>query len=88
MLAKFQCKQICLFNYNIMKLIERARQRTPKFFRNLQKAAVVITGISAAILSSPVALPLLVVNFAGYLATAGTVAAVLSQVAVTSDDPE
>ena len=68
-----------------MNLIERAKQKTPKFFRNLQKLSLVATGLAAAILGAPIALPGIVVSLAGYLATAGAVAAAISQVTVVSD---
>jgi hypothetical protein len=74
-------------HYQIMKIIERARQKTPKFFKDLQKTAVVITGIAAAVLASPVALPGIIVSLAGYLATAGAVAAAIAQVTVAADEP-
>lgn len=68
-----------------MNLIDRSTQRTPKFFKKLQKASLVLTGIAAAILTSPVALPGIIVGIAGYLATAGAVAAAISQITVSSD---
>lgn len=68
-----------------MNLIERATRKTPKFFRNLQKAAVLLTGMATAILTAPVTLPGIVVTVAGYLATAAAVAAVVSQVTVESE---
>ncbi len=68
-----------------MNVIERAQRRSPKFFRKLQKTALLLTGVSAALLTAPVSLPAIVLTLAGYLATAGAVAAVVSQVTVQSE---
>lgn len=65
-----------------MNLIERASKPTPKFFKKLRKAALILTGVSGAILTAPVSFPALLVTIAGYLATAGAVAAAVSQVSV------
>jgi hypothetical protein len=56
----------------IMKeVIERAGSPTPPFFRKLRNIGIALTGISAAILTSPVSLPALLASIAGYAAVGG-----------------
>jgi hypothetical protein len=45
----------------------------------LRNQALILTAASAAVLTTPVALPAIVVKVAGYLAVAGTVAGAVSQ---------
>lgn len=60
-----------------MKLLERISAPTPKFWKKVQKIGLVSAGISAVVLASPIALPVGIVAFAGYLATiSGTIAAI------------
>ena len=53
--------------------------KTPKFWKKVQRVGVVAGAIGGVIIASPIALPAAVITAAGYLATAGTVAATLSQ---------
>jgi ABC-type xylose transport system permease subunit len=61
---------------------ERMKAPTPKFFRILRTVGIVIGAVGGAIVAAPVALPAIVTTIAGYLVTAGTVAAVISQTTV------
>lgn len=64
------------------EIIERLKEPTPRFFRRIRNASLILTGISGALLTAPVALPAVVITAAGYLALAGAVASALSQTAV------
>lgn len=64
------------------EIIERLMGPTPRFFRRVRNAGLILTGISGALLAAPVALPAVIVSAAGYLALAGAVAGALSQTAV------
>lgn len=68
-----------------MTLIERAASPTPSFFQKLRNIGLALAAISAAIIVAPVALPTIVVTIAGYLAVAGTVLSVVSQVTVPGE---
>ncbi|AXY78090.1 hypothetical protein D3H65_30665 [Paraflavitalea soli] len=70
-----------------MSIQERMQSPTPPFFVKLRNWGLVLAATSAAILTTPVALPAIVVKVAGYLAVAGAVAGTVSQ-AVTENQPE
>ena len=68
-----------------MTIKQRVQSPTPVFFRKLRNIGVALAAISASILGAPVALPVIVVKIAGYLAVAGTVAATVSQTVTNPD---
>ena len=68
-----------------MKISERLSSPTPSFFKKLRNIGIALVAVSAALLASPVALPVLVIQIAGYLAVAGTVVGAVSQ-AVTGEE--
>jgi hypothetical protein len=55
---------------------------TPKFFKKVRNIGLILAAVSATIISAPVALPAVVVQIAGYIAVAGSVAGAVSQTAV------
>jgi ABC-type xylose transport system permease subunit len=63
-------------------LKERWNAKTPKFWKRVRNIAITLGAIAGVILTAPVSLPAVVITAAGYLATAGTVAATLSQLTV------
>lgn len=71
-----------------MNLIERAQAPTPAFFKKVRNISLILAAISGTLLASPVALPLVVVKIAGYLAVAGSVASAVSQVTTEEDDQQ
>jgi hypothetical protein len=64
------------------QIISRMQKPTPAFFKKMRNIGLALAAVSASILAAPVALPLLVVKIAGYLAVAGGVMTTLSQSAV------
>ena len=58
---------------------------TPPFFRKLRNIGLAIAAIAATLLSTPVALPALVLKIAAYMAVAGTVASTVSQATTVTD---
>jgi energy-converting hydrogenase Eha subunit G len=54
---------------------------TPTFFRKVRTIGLILAAVSATILATPIALPALVVQVAGYLAVAGSVATAVAQTA-------
>jgi len=65
-----------------MVLEKRWKAKTPKFWKKVQKIAIIAGTVAGVIIAAPVTLPAAVVTAAGYLVTAGTVAATLSQLTV------
>ncbi|SHG82786.1 hypothetical protein SAMN05444372_110102 [Flavobacterium micromati] len=65
-----------------MKLVERAKSPTPKFFRILRTVGLALLAISGSVIAAPVVLPVAVVSIAGYLAVAGGVLSAVSQLTV------
>lgn len=60
-------------------LKQRLQAPTPRFFKQIRNVGLVLAAVSATILAAPVALPAAVVQAAGYLAVAGSVASAVSQ---------
>lgn len=68
-----------------MKLAERLKAPTPKFFRVLRNVGLVLAAAGGALLTAPIALPAAVVTVAGYLTVAGGVMTAVSQSAVDGE---
>ena len=66
-----------------MKIVERIKAPTPKFFKILRSIGLVLLAISGTILAAPVALPVALVSAAGYVAVAGGVISAVSQMTVS-----
>lgn len=64
------------------EIIQRVQAPTPRFFRRLRNAGLLLSGVAGAIATAPVALPTAIVAAAGYLALAGAIAGAVSQTAV------
>jgi hypothetical protein len=71
--------------YN-MTLQQRYAAPTPKFFKKISQWGLLMAGVGAALVASPVALPAIVAKIAGYLTVAGTVATAVSQAATPVQD--
>ena len=69
-----------------MKLIERYKKPTPKFFKLLRNIGITLASVGAVILTAPISLPAIVITIGGYLAVAGAVVTTVSQAVVS--DPE
>lgn len=67
-----------------MKVIERYKKPTPKFFRLLRNIGIALATAGGAIIAAPVTIPATIVTIATYMTVAGTVATAISQ-AVVSD---
>ncbi len=68
-----------------MKLVERMKAPTPKFFRVLRNVGLALAAAGGAVITAPIALPVGVVTVAGYLAVAGGVMTAVSQSAVDGE---
>lgn len=67
-------------------VINRINESTPKFFKILRNIGVALAAVSAAVFASPVSLPNIVTDIAGYLAVAGSVMGAVSQTAVLNEE--
>lgn len=63
-------------------LKERWDSKTPKFWKRVQRWAIITGAIAGAIIAAPVTLPAAVITTATYVATVATTAATLSQLTV------
>lgn len=68
-----------------MKLIERMKAPTPKFFRVLRNIGLALAAAGGALLAAPIALPAAVITVAGYITVAGGVMTAVSQTAVEGE---
>ena len=62
-----------------MKIIDRFKAPSPKFFRVLRNIGLGLLSLSGTILAAPLVLPAAVVTVAGYVAVAGGVLSAVSQ---------
>lgn len=67
-------------------LTERAKAKTPPFFKKLRIVGLVLAAAGGALVAAPIALPAVVITVAGYLIVAGSVATAVSQVAVQDEE--
>ena len=68
-----------------MKIVERIKAPTPKFFKILRSIGLALLAISGTIVAAPIVLPLTVVTVAGYMAVAGGVISAVSQLTVNDE---
>ena len=68
-----------------MKLIDRLKAPTPKFFKVLRNIGLGLAAAGGVIIASPIAIPTIIVTIGGYLIVAGSVATAISQ-SVTNED--
>ncbi|MFD0762849.1 hypothetical protein ACFQZW_12225 [Lutibacter aestuarii] len=71
-----------------MNITERAKAKTPKFFRVLRTIGLSLLAVSGSIIAAPIALPASIVTIAGYVAVAGGVLSAVSQVTVDDEVKE
>jgi uncharacterized membrane protein HdeD (DUF308 family) len=69
-----------------MKIVERIKSPTPKFFKILRSIGLALLAISGTIVAAPIVLPVTVVTVAGYMAVAGGVISAVSQMTVAEEN--
>jgi hypothetical protein len=62
-----------------MKLIDRLKSPTPKFFKVLRNVGLGLAAAGSVIVAAPIAIPTIIVTIGGYLIVAGSVATAISQ---------
>ena len=60
-------------------LKERWNSKTPKFWKKVQRIAILVGAVAGTIIAAPVALPAAVITAAGYAVAIGTAVATVSQ---------
>ena len=68
-----------------MKLIDRLKAPTPKFFKILRNIGLGLAAAGGVIIASPIAIPTIIITIGGYLIVAGSVATAISQAVTTSE---
>tara|TARA_R110002020_G_scaffold189556_3_gene388782 strand:- start:612 stop:854 length:243 start_codon:yes stop_codon:yes gene_type:complete len=66
----------------LIEISTRATEPTPPFFQKLKKAGFIFAAIGIAVLTAPGMVPAVLLAYAGYVVTAGTVLVSISQLAV------
>jgi uncharacterized membrane protein HdeD (DUF308 family) len=69
-----------------MKIIERIKAPTPKFFKILRSIGLALLAISGTVVAAPIVLPVTVVTVAGYMAVVGGVISAVSQMSVAEEN--
>ena len=69
-----------------MKVVERIKAPTPKFFKISRSIGLALLAISGTIVAAPIVLPVTVVTVAGYMAVAGGVISAVSQMTVAEEN--
>lgn len=69
-----------------MNAIKRAKAPTPKFFKVLRNIGLTLAAVGGTVLAAPIALPVVVISVAGYLAVAGGVISAVSQLTTEKAD--
>lgn len=69
-----------------MKIIERYKKPTPKFFRVLRNIGIALATAGGAIIAAPLSIPATIITIATYMTVAGTVATAVSQAVIKDDD--
>ena len=69
-----------------MKIIERYKKPTPKFFRLLRNIGIALATAGGAIIAAPLSIPATIITIATYMTVAGTVATAVSQAVIKDED--
>ncbi|APZ46331.1 hypothetical protein BW723_08480 [Polaribacter reichenbachii] len=69
-----------------MKIIERYKKPTPKFFRILRNIGIALATAGGAIIAAPLSIPATIITIATYMTVAGTVATAVSHAVIKNDD--
>jgi len=68
-----------------MKLIDRLKATTPKFYKILRNVGLGMAAAGGILVASPIAIPAVLVTIGGYLIVAGSVATAISQTVTTTE---
>ncbi|GHC64505.1 hypothetical protein [Ulvibacter litoralis] len=71
-----------------MKIIDRLKKPTPKFFRKIRNIGMAIVASGGAILAAPFEVPTVLFTIASYATVIGTVTTAISQAVVADEEEE
>lgn len=71
---------------NNLNLISRIQEPTPKWFKIIRSAGLVLSAVGGALIAAPIALPTALVTVGGYLLLGGTLATAISQTAIKAEE--
>ena len=63
----------------VQEIKQRIKKPTPKFFKKIRNIGIAVAAVATTIVTAPIALPVVFIKIAGYLAVAGGVASAISQ---------
>ncbi|SDD37610.1 hypothetical protein SAMN04488104_106514 [Algoriphagus faecimaris] len=69
----------------LTEIKERAQAPTPKFFRILKRAGLIIAAVGTAVITAPGSVPAVLAAYAGHAITAGTILVSISQLTVDEE---
>jgi hypothetical protein len=69
-----------------MKLIQRIKAPTPKFFQVIRNIGLSLIAVGGVLVSSTIALPVIAITIGQYLIVAGSVASAVAQTAVVNEE--
>jgi hypothetical protein len=69
-------------NNSRLSVAQRVQSPTPPFFKKLRTIGLALAALGTAVITGPIALPVLVAKIAGYVAVAGGVISAVSQATV------
>lgn len=69
-----------------MKLIQRIKAPTPKFFQVMRNIGLGLIAVGGVLVSSTIALPVIAISIGQYLIVAGSVASAVAQTAVVNEE--
>ncbi|QIG88515.1 hypothetical protein G6R40_02500 [Chryseobacterium sp. POL2] len=73
---------------NNLNLVSRIKEPTPKWFKIIRSAGLVLSAVGGVLVAAPVALPATLITVGGYLLLGGTLATAISQTAINSEEPD
>jgi uncharacterized membrane protein HdeD (DUF308 family) len=68
-----------------MNILKRAKAPTPNFFKVLRTIGLALAAVGGIIVTTPIALPIVVSSLGGYLAVAGGVLSAISQITTINE---
>jgi len=68
-----------------LSLMERVKAPTPKWFRYIRNAGIMLTAVSTAIATMGIGLPPIMITISTYCAVGGAVATAVAQTAVDTE---
>ncbi|UOE39165.1 hypothetical protein [Chryseobacterium oryzae] len=71
---------------NNFNLVNRIQEPTPKWFKIIRSAGLILSAVGGTLVAAPVALPATLVSIGGYLLLGGTLASAISQTAISSEE--